>query len=84
VFSSLGQRFTTQIMAAGVFWSTLMTFWPLLQQAPGFQQVCSAQTKAQRRQRVFLMARRRWMQQEEDFDTPKDLDVFFIFYRGVS
>lgn len=65
-------------------WSTSTTSRPLLSrplllQSSGFKQGCSAETKAMRRQLSLLTIRRRWMQEEVDFDTLKDLDVFSNF-----
>ena len=35
------------------------------------------------RHRALLTARRRWIQEEEDFGTIKDLSVSFFFFKGV-
>lgn len=48
--------------AIGISSSTLMTFRPLLLQAPKFQQVCTDKIEAVRRQRALFMLCRQWMQ----------------------
>lgn len=70
------------VVAASVFWSTSMISCLLLLQPPRFKQVCSVETKAQRRQRILLTARRQWMREEKDFRTPKDFDVLFSLCKG--
>lgn len=65
-----GRRFSSQIMAVSISSSASMTFQSLLLQAPVFK-IALPEAEAQRRHRAMLTLRRRLMQDEEDFVTPR-------------